>query len=322
MTFPSNISVFDHSVAHKESLADLFYRNDKIIITDDPTRPNNLMKRNASLIEQIIAYKVARERGDTKTIELCIDEILALLAVPEINVAEFVTFWATLDVTFSTYKKLSDDNRRLFLRSALDAYIDARHKLYVAHGYSATTLQVRQDSFAHKASGNNALRKLGGLFSRFGFSRATGSAQDFMKSDKEYIFPDDADSAIFDQLLLLKGISFNWSRRYQGKRPDAAYTAQGHLFLLEHKHKKEGGGGQGGQLSEIITFIQSKESDSSVHYVSFLDGIYFNELVFGPSKHSKVYRQLRDIKKALKTHPSNYFLNTAGFEFLLSGRLQ
>ena len=320
ITSLSNSKIFDYSVANEELLVDLFYRNDKIIITDNPMRRNDLMKRNMNLIEQIIAYKVARARKDAKTVEHCIDEILILLTVPEINVSELVTFWATLDVSFSTYQNLSDEKKREFLRSAIDAYIDTRHNLYSVHGYTATTLQVRQDSFAHKASGSNALRKLEQLFSRYKFSRATGTVKDFIKSEKEYIFPDDSDSATFDQLLALKKLSFDWGRHYQGKRPDAAFTFKGHLFLLEHKHKKEGGGGQGGQLTEIISFIQSKESNRSVHYVSFLDGVYFNELVSVTSKRSKVYRQLQDIKRALKEHPRNYFLNTAGFGRLLLGK--
>ncbi|MFZ3044220.1 MAG: hypothetical protein WA058_03915 [Minisyncoccia bacterium] len=313
----SNQEIYDWSADNLEVIGDPFYKNERVIISDTPDIPNDLMLRNQKLIEQITAYKVAIEHGDESTQGRIIGTVLGLLLIPEINVSEFVTFWATLDVSFSVFQELPVPDKRTFIKVAIESYITSRYELYGRHGYSATTLQVRQDSFAHKGSGNNGLNKLKSLFSEKGFRKAT-SLEDFLATDLIYIFPDDVDSGIFDALIAKLTLRFNWSQIHQGKRPDAAFRFRGELFLLEHKHKKEEGGGQNGQLGEIISFIQSEESESFVHHVSFLDGLYFNQLVTVTSTRNKIYRQLVQIKTALADHPLNYFVNTEGFRFLLS----
>ena len=317
MILKTNTEVFERSVAHLEPMGDKFYRNEKIIISEDPAIPNDLIKRNREILEQITAYKVAQEHKDQELmVTAIIDKIDDLLSVPEINVSEFVTFWATLDFSYSGFHALPTNKRREFLKEAINAYIQSRYTLYSNHGYTATTLQVRQDSFAHKGSGNNALNKLTTLFTSHNFSRAN-SKEEFISKEKVYIFPDAIDSQVSDELIVELGLSFKWSKLHQGKRPDAAFKLNNEIFLLEHKHKKEGGGGQNSQLGEIISFIDSKEKQN-IHFVSFLDGVYFNELVSGASKKSKVYRQLKQIKSTLKKCPLNYFVNTSGFEFLIS----
>lgn len=315
MPLKSNKKIFEYSVAHPEVTSDPFYRNEKIVIPPTPFEENELVRANRDLIEQITAYKVARAQNGQEMQQSIIERIQEILSSPQMNVSEFVTFWATMDLTYSGYSILK--NKEEFLRAAVEEYIDKRHDMYIAHGYSATTMQVRQDSFAHKGSGTKALYKLSSLFERHGFSKAT-TLDELLASDRAYIFPDGVDARVFDELLVNKGLQFDWSRLHQGKRPDAAFYIGSDLFLLEHKHKKEGGGGQNGQLSEIISFIQSTEHDESIHFVSFLDGIYFNELVNVASVKSKVFRQLEQIKQALETHERNYFLNTEGFNYLLS----
>lgn len=55
-------------------------------------------------------------------------------------------------------------------------------------------------------------------------------------------------------------------------------------------------------------------------YVSFLDGVYFNELAT-KTPTGKTEAQLKQIRQALRANRYNYFVNTAGFsERLQQGR--
>src|SRR3989338_11330354 len=90
------------------------------------------------------------------------------------------------------------------------------------------------------------------------------------------------------------------------------------IFIVEHKHMKEGGGGQDKQVNEVISFVSFSESNNKIHYISFLDGIYFN--LFTNTKYlnkGKILNQLNNIKQKLKRNKQNYFVNTAGFKKLL-----
>jgi len=90
------------------------------------------------------------------------------------------------------------------------------------------------------------------------------------------------------------------------------------IFIIEHKHMKEGGGGQDKQINEVIFFISFSENNSKIHYISFLDGIYFN--LFANKKYlkkGKIVNQLKNIRQNLKRNKQNYFVNTNGFNKLL-----
>lgn len=316
MALKSNKLVFDESVKQGEAAVDLYYRNDSLVVSGNPSEPNQLMLANIALVESITAYKVAMLHADKKLKEKLILSIRELLRNTSLNLSEFVSYWSTLDVSYSGYKTLSSDDQAEFLRTILESYIADRHSMYALYGYTHTTLQVRKDSIAHKASGSNGLKKLESIFLEHNYTKAADLSE-FLLGPRTYIFPDGKDKKIFKELISSTGIVFGWSALNQGKKPDAAFLCGKRIFLLEHKHKKEGGGGQNGQLTEIISFVESKEIRKNVHYVSFLDGIYFNELTGGRSVTSKVYRQLEHIKEALKHNKNNYFVNTAGLKSLL-----
>ena len=80
---------------------------------------------------------------------------------------------------------------------------------------------------------------------------------------------------------------------------------------------KEGGGGQDKQINEIISFIILTVTNKKIHYISFLDGIYFNLFANKTLNKEKILNQLNNIKHNLKNNKQNYFLNTVGFKKLL-----
>ena len=100
--------------------------------------------------------------------------------------------------------------------------------------------------------------------------------------------------------------------------PDFLIKNNDHIFIVEHRHMKESGGGQDKQINEVISFISFSESNVKIHYISFLDGIYFN--LFINKKYfeeDEISHQLKNIKRSLNQNKQNYFVNTKGFDKLL-----
>ncbi len=71
-------------------------------------------------------------------------------------------------------------------------------------------------------------------------------------------------------------------------------------------------------MNEVISLISFKENNSKIHYIAFLDGIYFN--LFANKKYlnkGKILNQLKSIRQNLRQNNQNYFVNTAGFKKML-----
>lgn len=109
-------------------------------------------------------------------------------------------------------------------------------------------------------------------------------------------------------------IKFEWSKSKQSKMPDCFIKKDSTIYIVEHKHKKGGGGGQYSQIVEMVDFL--KYTERNISYVAFLDGILFNELIDAPIN-NKMSKAKNDIYEYLKKNKNNYFVNTAGFIKLL-----
>jgi len=142
----------------------------------------------------------------------------------------------------------------------------------------------------------------------------------FRNSDRALLFTDKTGKKLFREILRAFQISFDWSTEHQGKMPDVLFKNGDDLFIVEHKHMKEGGGGQDKQATEVIDFIRHSEANpvARVHYVTFLDGHYFNLLASATGNAGKLALQLNTIRNHLAGNNDNYFVNTAGFHELLS----
>jgi hypothetical protein len=244
-----------------------------------------------------------------------VDQLISLLETPEINNSEFTNYWGVFDVSYSSYQGMSYAEKNVFIQEIVEEYLDNRHAIYQAHGYSPVALQSRCDSVAHKRSGQLGIRKIETLLAGAGLTKFAGGehVDDFLASDHSYILTDSDGKKLFIEVLQALGLWFNWSRSHQNKFPDFAMRLGGRLYVVEHKHMKEGGGGQHKQIAELIDFI--RQSDP-VSYVSFLDGIYFNQLTKETAP-AKTKEQTVQIRQALRANANNYFVNTQGFLQLL-----
>lgn len=317
----NNVRLFEFSLSNPEPIIDEFYlKNGNLVISKDIKNPTELMKKNFDLLESISAYSFAKKNKSQATIKKAIEKILEIVKNKNINYSEFVSFWPVVDISYSLFSKMNPAEQLEIIKHVVDKYIELRHNLYSSYGYSPTTLQVGKDAKAHKESGNLGIYKVSKILDKAGYKKANDeSLKNFISAgDKKYIEADKKGKALFKSLLIGCKIKFLWSKNKEQKMPDFLIRHKKDIFIVEHKHMKEGGGGQDKQINEVISFIGFSENNFKIHYISFLDGLYFN--LFANKKYlnkGKILNQLTNIKQNLKQNRQNYFVNTAGFKKLI-----
>lgn len=319
-----NIKVFELSLENKEPYIDKYYiKNNKPIITYDSQKLNTLMRADSIICDNISAYKIAVESKNIEMQKTTLKNIILALDTNGINLSEFTNYWAIKDMSYSVYKKtLKTETLKLdFLKNIIPEFIQDRHLLYKMHGYSFSTLQVVKDSKSHKGNGNAGSLKVTDILISLGLKHFDLNDIDlFTKSDKVYIYPDKVNKILFKKILEHYNIKFEWSQNHENKQTDFLLKIGDEIFIMEHKHMKESWWWQDKQMSEIISLISYK--DINVHYISFLDGVYFNLLADNSIKSWKTFTQRKNILHYLNENKQNYFVNTFGFIKLIKDILK
>jgi len=288
---------------------------EKIVISGDAKIKNEVMKNNERLIALFTTYetmngKLTKEQDEGIVGE--IDNILFGKNKAHMNYTAFSQYLMVWDMPYSALQSHSEAERRHHLRGLIIKYIKERHQMYMSHGYSNIVMQVVSDNYSHKRGGSTGTDKLANLLERAGIAHYESGFD--LINGSFYLLPDKGDKKLFKKICEGRGIKFIWSTAKTGKMPDCYIQKASKSYIVEHKHKKGGGGGQNSQIVEIVDFI--KYSDENVSYVAFLDGILFNELA-DASGENKMSTAKKDIINCLNTNKNNYFVNTAGFSKLV-----
>jgi len=280
------------------------------------------MENNRKLIDRITAIKVALDDDKNVDLKPHLVALANLLEDRNMNFNEFTSFFPSLDVSFSIYKKLSPNEKFDFLNIAVRKYIEKRHSIYMSQGYSATTLQVRKDFEKHKTEGSSAKKKVEGMLIKFGFKELKSEESIIDNPYKYHFFGTSvATTNLLNNLRQKLKLEFEWQSVHQNKSADVAFSdEEGNIYISELKHTKETGGGQDKQVSELISLISFNESSEKIRYLSFLDGIYFNTFV-NPTA-PKTIAQVSQIKEYLESCPKNFFVNTYGLEQILNHKVR
>ncbi|RKX55173.1 MAG: hypothetical protein DRP30_00355 [Thermotoga sp.] len=314
MVIRKNMEYWRISLENPEPVADDYYIFDKIIVND-----KNLIRKVERLRELIIAYCVIYERNEKASIDILNEIYKIIVSIDKIQYTEFIAFWKALDMSLSVFKKLP--NQEFILAELLKMYCSRRRKLYDELGYSNITVQALYDSSASRKKGSAGIIKLLDLAGRIlnlKEKEHLRKIEEIEIQDRGYFLPDRGDEALFKSFCERFGIDYQFGKEHQGKEPDIVLKINDHFFIIEAKHIKESGGAQDKQIVEIIEFIRYSEDLNFIYYVSFMDGVYFNNFIWTPPENNtKVNRQKRDIEKYLKENPNNFFVNTAGFKELL-----
>lgn len=321
-----NIELLEFCFENLEDFTDEYYsKKTNSILSLDPENPNNLMKQNQFLIDNITVYQIWIETNNESMQQSAIENIINALETKWINFSEFTNYWSRKDISYSIYKKVltTTELKIDFLTQILPKYIQDRHNLYKLYWYSPSSLQAINDSKAHKENWWTWIWKLKNILIRFWLQHfSDNDLEKFENSNNIFIFPDIKSwnwKLLFQKILEKNKINFDWSKYHENKYPDLLMKIDDELYILEHKHIKESWWGQDKQMSEIISFLSY--NDKNVSYISFLDWIYFNILAKSKSTTSKQFHQIQGIKNNLQKNKQNYFVNTKGFELLLSNLL-
>ncbi|NPA61932.1 MAG: hypothetical protein GXN95_00055 [Methanococci archaeon] len=315
MALKDNLYYWNISLKHPEPVVDKYYILDKVIANDE-----NLIKKVERLRELIISYCVVIEKDKTIASKI-LDEIFNIITTTDkIQYTEFVAFWKVLDLSHSIFKQLPD--KKIILENILKEYCKRRRKLYDNLGYSNIVVQALYDNGTSRKKGNSGILKIKDIIQNtIGNIPKARSVEDIKHKDIVYILPDSGDRELFLQFLKEFNIKFKFGKDKQNKAPDFLLKFVDHVFIIEAKHLKEPGGEQNKSINELIDFIKQREENPNIHYISFLDGLYFN-LLINPiqsknRKKNKIQKQREDIENTLKTYKSNFFVNTYGFLCLL-----
>jgi len=311
MALKRNIEYWQISLKNPEPVADEYYIFDEVIIED-----KELIQKVERLRELIISYCVMLDK-EKKAAEKILDEIYQIItSVDKIQYTEFIAFWKALDMSFSVFKKLP--NKKVILAELLEKYCSRRRQLYNRLGYSNVTVQALYDSGASRKGGTAGIRKVLDLASKILSLKKDDHLETIKKVEtynRGYFLPDKGDERLFKLFCERFDIAYQFGEEHQGKEPDIVLKIGDHFFIIEAKHIKESGGAQDKQIVEMIEFIKYSENSKFIHYLSFMDGVYFNNFIWTPPENStKVNRQKEDIEKYLKDNPSNFFVNTAGLK--------
>lgn len=320
----SNQFILDFSLAHKEPLVDDYYIKDGELIIGPMGHvdESSLIRAHADLCEAITQYMRALTDDDFLLKRDSLARVIDLVLMDGMHFSEFVSFWSIFDISHSAFRRMHHAEQKELLEMLLEQYINMRHRIYLDIGYSPVALQAAKDAKSHKRSGSIAVRKVSKLLDEFGYVDSHDeTVDDFLSGgDKKYINTDKEGKVLFLDLISKLKLQFQWSEDRERKMPDFLVKHRLDLYIVEHKHVKESGGGQDKQMTEIISLIGHTEDSDHIHYVAFLDGPYFNQLIVEEERLSrKIYRQLHNIQVNLEKNPRNYFVNTEGFKQLLRG---
>lgn len=187
---------------------------------------------------------------------------------------------------FSQYLMIHDLTHDIYLKELtneekeylINCYIEDRHQMYLNHDYSDIIFQVLNDNYSHKRKTAIGVEKIRRTCEENEIYHFDGN----YNKEKFFLLPDNGEKEEFKYALKMFHIKFDFALSHQDKMPDA--------------------------------FIKYSERD--VYYISYLDGILFNQLI-DPPKRRKIYRSKNDILVNLQNNPYNYFVNEYGFNKLL-----
>lgn len=307
----NNVELFNECLENPVNSIDPYNRKllNKVIIPEDNDIPCELLVRNTKLIELFTKYNNYNVHGDISHNEEIINCIIDTLKYEGMNLCPFSQYLMVHDVNYGMFLNTLTFEERKFI---VDCYIEDRHQTYINRDYSDIIFQVLADSYSHKRKGKLGVRKIMKICEDLGLNKIKN--KDYIENDKYYILPDSDGKKLFKVIIEKFNINFEFEQTHQGKMPDALIKYGDVFVIVEHKTSKELGGGQDKQMTEIIDFIRYGER--GVFYVSYLDGVLFNELK-EPSETNKLFRDKQNIISNLQNNRYNYFINDYGFKKLM-----
>lgn len=321
----TNLEYFELSIKHKEDLIDPNYNK----IVDRQVIPLTIDEENALTIsnKNVIRYISTIETmindfhlplDDEKIVSL-LELIINELKTKGMNYSAFCQYFNIHNMNYSIFINLSHNEQIEVLKYIIKPYINTRHDIYLSHGYSNIVLQVMSDNYSHKRKGNYGTNKIADCLKLLGIEDLTNSKDKNFNKEKYYLLSDKTGKKLYKKFAHDFGLHLTDEGKETEKFPDALIKIGSDFFIVEQKNMKENGGGQDKQTLEITDFIDRKPEFEGLHYITFIDGIYFNRI--DKNAKAKTLQQYIDIVSVLSKYKSNYFVNSFSFEKLIKNTL-
>ena len=316
-TMQSNLHYFEDSIKNKEQLIDLDYHGfvNHVVIPTKSTEKNDLTDANDKIIVNIDTIETLIESGCTLTdplVQKSVKKIDKLLDVENINYSAFCQYFNVHNINHSIFVKLAPKERIEILNIIIEQYIKDRNDLYHVHKYSNVVLQAFSDNYSHKRKGEYGTNKIKKTMAAYGIPNLLSlDDKEIENNNLFYLLSDKGGKAIFKKFVEDNNIRLSKKGKKTIKYPDAFIRIGNDFFVVEQKNLKENGGGQDKQALEVANFIDKRPELDGLHYIGFIDGIYFNQI--NKKATGKVLKLYKDIRRSLKKHCENYFVNTFGF---------
>jgi len=346
MALRDNIFYWKYSCNNPEDILDSFYIRSRTIITDEELiKAISKLRVYLSVCCLILQKNLPLDKETKKKIlDICLIKIDELLETTKnIQYTEFVAFWKTLDISYSIFSSrfliefFGREYRKKVLYEIIEYYCKERKNLYDKEGYSNIVIQALYDDGTSKRQSNAGINKLESIIKKiFPTIQQVFRLTDLKTLKYAYYIVDKNKEGVRNNKELCNiirkelSIAYKFGDRYNYKVPDIIIKINNDIFIIEAKHIKELGGGQNKQILELIEFIKYGESNAKIHYVSFLDGLYFNFFakiekeikkkspdVKSKRNITKLLKEYEDIKENLGKQKNNFFVNTAGFKQLM-----
>lgn len=318
----NNLEYFNLATEHKEELLDENYHKkvERKIIPTSYDIKNNLTLSNEKVIRfidtiqtMIHDLKYSINSDEVKEILLLIIEELNTEGM---NYSAFCQYFNVHNMNYSIFQNLNLDDKIKVIKFIVANYINDRHQMYKSHGYSNVVLQVMCDNYSHKRKGSYGANKIADILKINGINDLTKMTYKDFDQECWYLLSDKNGKTLFKKFADLYGIKLTEDGRETEKYPDALIKIGHHFFIVEQKNMKENGGGQDKQASEITDFIDKVPEIDNLHYLTYVDGIYFNQ--FDKNATAKTLQQYTDIISVLAKFKSNYFVNSYSFNLLIT----
>ncbi len=316
-----NLDYFEYSLKNDDTIIDFSNPKGNLIISTIKGKDETLIQQaNKKLLDLITTYKTLKHVcSKSDTTEQIILEIIKLIEETRlINYSAFCIYFQVLKYSYSAYKEqqdsMTEDEKIKLFSHIIDCYIENRHYIYSAYGYTDASLQIMSDVASSRRNGKTGIEKIENIIIPLGFKKAF--KMDDLKKDKVYILPDKGGKSLFNDFIDRQNIDFIFRKERDNKNPDVMFLVNDKIFILEHKLTNGAGGSQNADINEIISFIGYKEINKKVSYISCLQGNFIKQLRNQSSPKNVV--QLDNIKKNLKIHKNNFFVNGQGFKKLIT----
>lgn len=295
----NNLHYFKISKDNQEKLLDDFY------VFDDKNIDLSKYIENTKEIKAIlITIKTLQDKKEKQAIIgkyfLELSKTLGKFS----NCSEFVCFINACDNILNGAKNeitlLKEITKRYFAKRTLIEMVPEEW------------IQAILDTNSSRKKGKCGENKLINILKKQDFIEVS-SWDDFFKTDYCVV----KFSKKFSLKNVRKNLGVKIKTKKQNKTLDLIIKAKDKILFCEAKHLNTSGGGQDKQISELIEIIGLKENNK-ISYIAFLDGKYSNVLLSDVGFGDKITKQRKEINKFLKNNPNNYWLNTAGFEKLIS----